>query len=131
MQLGMIGLGRMGSDMVVRLTLGGHECVVHDARPAAVEALLQRGVTGASSVAELVGALARPRIVWLMVPAAVVDEELALLTPLLETGDIVIDGGNSYYRDDVRRGAALKPRSIHYVDVGPAAASRASCVAIA
>ena len=118
MQLGMIGLGRMGSNMVARLTNGGHECVVYDTQPTAVEKLLQQGVTGASSVAALVGALAKPRIVWLMVPAAVVDEELSLLTPLLETGDIVVDGGNSYYRDDLRRAAALKPRGIHYIDVG-------------
>ena len=118
MQLGMIGLGRMGSNMVVRLTNGGHECVVHDARPTAVSQFVQQGVAGVSSVAELVSVLARPRIVWLMLPAAVVDEELALLSSLLEAGDIVIDGGNSHYRDDLRRAAELKPRGIHYVDAG-------------
>jgi len=118
MQLGMIGLGRMGSNMVARLTNGGHECVVYDERPTTVEEFLQRGIAGASSVAQLVAALAKPRVVWLMVPAAVVDEELAVLTPLLEAGDIVIDGGNSYYRDDLRRAEALKSRDIHYVDVG-------------
>ena len=118
MQIGMIGLGRMGSAMVRRLVGGGHACVVHDVHASTVAEALQPGVVGAATLADLVAQLARPRVVWLMVPAAVVDEELASLTPLLETGDIVIDGGNSYYRDDLRRADALKSRGIHYVDVG-------------
>jgi 6-phosphogluconate dehydrogenase len=118
MQIGMIGLGRMGSSMTRRLVAGGHACVVHDVHASAIAETLQSGVAGAATLKELVAQLASPRIVWLMVPAGVVDEELALLTPLLETGDIVIDGGNSYYRDDLRRAAELKPRGIHYVDVG-------------
>jgi 6-phosphogluconate dehydrogenase len=118
MQLGMIGLGRMGADMVRRLTAGGQTCVVFDVQPAAVEKLKQSGVAGASSLEDLVRQLARPRAVWLMVPAAVVDSTLAQLTPLLEPGDIVIDGGNSFYRDDIRRGKGLAARQLHYVDVG-------------
>ena len=118
MQLGMIGLGRMGSNMVRRLVRGGHECVVTDVHADAVIALAQPGVVGASSVADLVARLARPRAIWLMLPAAAIDQELAELTPRLEAGDVVIDGGNSYYHDDIRRGAELKPRGIHLVDVG-------------
>ncbi|SFB71314.1 phosphogluconate dehydrogenase (NAD(+)-dependent, decarboxylating) [Collimonas sp. OK412] len=118
MQLGMIGLGRMGANMVRRLTKGDHQCVVYDLHQDAVQALLHPGATGASSLQDLVGKLSKPRVVWLMLPAAVVDENLALLAPLLEAGDIVIDGGNSYYHDDIRRGAELKARGIHYVDVG-------------
>ncbi|HEY2862732.1 MAG TPA: decarboxylating 6-phosphogluconate dehydrogenase [Casimicrobiaceae bacterium] len=119
MQLGMIGLGRMGSNMVRRLTKGGHQCVVYDANAKAVKQAIQQGVIGSSSLEDLVGGLAKPpRVVWLMVPAAVVDQALAQLTPLLEAGDIVIDGGNSYYRDDIRRAAALKSRKIHHVDIG-------------
>jgi 6-phosphogluconate dehydrogenase len=118
MQLGMIGLGRMGANMVRRLTRKGHECVVYDVHAEAVKNLLQRGVVGAASLKDLVARLAKPRALWLMVPAALVDDELAQLAPLLERGDIVIDGGNSYYRDDIRRGAELKARGIHYVDVG-------------
>ncbi|MFP3245818.1 MAG: decarboxylating 6-phosphogluconate dehydrogenase [Paraburkholderia sp.] len=118
MQLGMIGLGRMGADMVRRLTAGGQTCVVYDAQPAAVEKLKQSGVAGAYSLEDLVKQLAKPRAVWLMVPAAVVDSTLAQLTPLLEPGDIVIDGGNSFYRDDIRRGKELAARQLHYVDVG-------------
>jgi 6-phosphogluconate dehydrogenase len=118
MQLGMIGLGRMGANMVRRLARGGHECVVYDVHAAAVQDLLQKGVVGASSLKDLVARLARPRALWLMVPAALVDDGLAKLAPLLESGDVVIDGGNSYYRDDIRRGAELKARGIHYVDVG-------------
>jgi 6-phosphogluconate dehydrogenase len=117
-QLGMIGLGRMGANMVRRLAQGGHQCAVFDVHAEAVEKLLHTGTVGASSLEDLVARLAKPRVVWLMVPAAVVDRELAMLVPLLEAGDIVIDGGNSYYRDDIRRGAELKPRRIHYVDVG-------------
>ena len=118
MQLGMIGLGRMGSNMVRRLVKGGHECVVYDVSAKAVETLMVQGAVGADALGDLVSQLSKPRAVWLMVPAAVVDQELAVLVPLLESGDIVIDGGNSYYRDDIRRGAELKPRGIHYVDVG-------------
>ncbi len=118
MQLGMIGLGRMGASMVRRLLKGGHDCVVYDMHPPAVTALAKDGATGASSLAEMVAKMAKPRAVWLMVPAAVVDAELARLAPLLEPGDIVIDGGNSYYRDDIRRAAELATSGKHYVDVG-------------
>ncbi len=118
MQLGMIGLGRMGASMVRRLTRGGHKCVVYDVHAEAVKKLLHPGAVGASSLKDLAAQLAPPRAVWLMVPAAVVDQELAKLVPLLEAGDTVIDGGNSFYRDDIRRGAELKQRGIHYVDVG-------------
>ena len=118
MQLGMIGLGRMGANMVRRLTRGGHECVVYDVHPEAVKNLVHPGAIGASSLEDLVAKLAKPRAVWLMVPAAVVDQELALLVPLLAAGDLVIDGGNSFYRDDIRRGAELRQRGIHYLDVG-------------
>ncbi len=118
MQLGMIGLGRMGANMVRRLMKTGHKCVVYDVHAENVKELHDQGAVGAASLEDLVVRLAKPRAVWLMVPAAVVDQELAMLVPLLEAGDIVIDGGNSYYRDDIRRGAELKPRRIHYVDVG-------------
>src|SRR5215470_3948634 len=118
MQLGMIGLGRMGANMVRRLIKGGHDCVVFDAFPKAVAALAQEKATGAASLPDFVKKLARPRAVWLMVPAAVVDKTIADLVPLLEPGDIVIDGGNSYYVDDIRRAKALAPKGIHYVDVG-------------
>ncbi len=118
MQLGMIGLGRMGANMVRRLIRGGHDCVVFDVSPKAVEALTKEKATGAASYAELVRKLAKPRAVWLMVPAAVVDRTIADLAPLLESGDILIDGGNSYYVDDLRRAQALAPQGIHYVDVG-------------
>ncbi len=118
MRLGMIGLGRMGSHMVRRLINGGHECVIHDLNSKAVLDLANHGAVGASSLKLLVSKLSLPRVVWLMVPAAVVDKELAALVPLLDAGDIVVDGGNSFYRDDIRRGAELEPRAIHYVDVG-------------
>ena len=118
MQLGMIGLGRMGAGMVQRLVRGGHECAVYDVRTEAVESLVDRGAIGTVSLEDLAARLAKPRIIWLMVPAAIVDQTLAMLIPLLEAGDIVVDGGNSYYRDDIRRGAVLKQRAIHYVDVG-------------
>jgi len=118
MQLGMIGLGRMGTNMVQRLMTGGHECVVYDIHAQAVENLVDEGAVGAVSLGDFVSRLSKPRAVWLMIPAALIDQELAALIPLLEAGDIVIDGGNSYYHDDIRRGAELKPRGIHYVDVG-------------
>jgi 6-phosphogluconate dehydrogenase len=114
----MIGLGRMGANMVRRLVRGGHECVVFDLSPKAVEELVKEKAVGASSFAEFVKNLQKPRAVWLMVPAAVVDKTIAELLPLLERGDILIDGGNSYYIDDIRRARELGPRGIHYVDVG-------------
>jgi 6-phosphogluconate dehydrogenase len=118
MQLGMIGLGRMGANMVRRLIANGHECVVFDMSAAAVQALAREKATGASSLQDFVAKLARPRAVWLMVPAAVVDESIADLLPHLEQGDILIDGGNSYYVDDIRRAKELAPHGVHYVDVG-------------
>jgi 6-phosphogluconate dehydrogenase len=118
MQLGMIGLGRMGANMVRRLIKGGHECVAFDVFPKAVEALAKEKAVGASSLKDFVQKLAKPRAVWLMVPAAVVDKTIAELVPLLEPGDILIDGGNSYYIDDIRRAKELAPMGIHYVDVG-------------
>jgi 6-phosphogluconate dehydrogenase len=118
MQLGMIGLGRMGANMVRRLISGGHECVVFDRSAAAVQGLVQEKAVGASSLAEFAGRLSTPRAIWLMVPAAAVDHTIADLLPLLSPGDIVIDGGNSYYVDDIRRGTELAARGIHYVDVG-------------
>ncbi len=118
MQLGMIGLGRMGANMVRRLMKGGHQCVVFDMFPKAVQALVSEKATGAGSMADLVARLAKPRAVWLMVPAAVVDQTIADLAPLLEPGDTIIDGGNSYYIDDIRRAKALAPSKIAYVDVG-------------
>ncbi|MBA3564259.1 MAG: decarboxylating 6-phosphogluconate dehydrogenase [Gammaproteobacteria bacterium] len=118
MQLGMLGLGRMGANMVRRLLRGGHECVVHDHKPDVVEALAKEGASGAISLREFAGKLIRPRAVWLMVPAAAVDAALQDLLPLLEPGDIVIDGGNSFYRDDIRRTRELGNKGIRYVDVG-------------
>jgi 6-phosphogluconate dehydrogenase len=118
MQLGMIGLGRMGANMVRRLIKGGHECVVFDLSPKAVEQLVKEKAVGTASFAEFVKRLDKPRAVWLMVPAAVVDKSIAELLPLLERGDILIDGGNSYYVDDIRRAKELAPKGLHYVDVG-------------
>ena len=118
MQLGMIGLGRMGANMVRRLLGGGHQCVVFDMAPQTVAELAREGATGAASVAELVKKLAAPRVVWLMVPAAAVDETIAGVAPLLARGDVLIDGGNSYYIDDIRRAKNLLGRGIHYVDGG-------------
>jgi 6-phosphogluconate dehydrogenase len=118
MQLGMIGLGRMGANMVRRLIDRGHECVVFDMSPQAVAELSREGAVGSTSVADLVGRLAKPRAVWLMVPAAVVDKTIASLLPHLEPGDICIDGGNSYYVDDIRRAKELAPKGIRYLDVG-------------
>jgi 6-phosphogluconate dehydrogenase len=118
MQLGMIGLGRMGASMVVRLERAGHECVVFDMSPKAVEASVKQGATGSSSLEDFVQKLAKPRAVWLMVPAGVVDETLDKLVPLLEKDDILIDGGNSYYHDDIHRAQRLKEKGLHYVDAG-------------
>ena len=118
MQLGMIGLGRMGANMVRRLMRNGHSCVVYDAFPEAVQALTKEKATGATSLDDFLGKLTKPRAVWLMVPAGVVDKMLADLTPKLQSGDIVIDGGNSYYIDDLRRAKELASKGIHYVDVG-------------
>jgi 6-phosphogluconate dehydrogenase len=118
MQLGMIGLGRMGGSMVRRLLQGGHSCVVFDSQPASVEALASRGATGSRSLAEFVKKLDTPRSIWLMLPAAVVEATLHELSPLLQAGDIVIDGGNSHYIDDIRRAKTLEASGIHYVDVG-------------
>jgi 6-phosphogluconate dehydrogenase len=118
MQLGMIGLGRMGANMVRRLIRHGHACVVYDVSPDAVAAMTREGATGASSVADFAGKLEKPRAVWLMVPAAVVDRTIEGLLPHLEAGDILIDGGNSYYVDDIRRAGDLSSRRVHYVDVG-------------
>ena len=118
MQLGMIGLGRMGANMVRRLIKDGHQCVVYDRSPEAVNHLVGEKATGAGSLADLVLKLAPPRAIWLMVPAAVVDQAIADLLPLLTEGDSLIDGGNSYYVDDIRRAKELVRRGIHYVDVG-------------
>jgi 6-phosphogluconate dehydrogenase len=118
MQLGMIGLGRMGSNMVRRLLKAGHEAVVFDMSIKAVQQLVEEKAIGSSSVVEFVNKLSKPRAVWLMVPAGVVDATIADLVPLLEPGDILIDGGNSYYVDDIRRAKELAEKKIHYVDVG-------------
>jgi 6-phosphogluconate dehydrogenase len=118
MQLGMIGLGRMGANMVRRLQRGGHQCVVYDRTPSAVEALAKEGATGSASLDDFVKKLNKPRAVWLMVPAGVVDSSIADLTLRLEKGDILIDGGNSYYIDDIRRAKELRAKGLHYVDVG-------------
>ena len=118
MQLGMIGLGRMGASMVRRLVTKGHDCVVFDMQAAAVAALQKDGATGATSLADMVAKMTKPRAIWMMVPAAVVDKELEQLASHLEPGDIVIDGGNSYYRDDIRRAAMLGVAGLHYLDIG-------------
>jgi 6-phosphogluconate dehydrogenase len=118
MQLGMIGLGRMGANMVRRLLRGGHECVVFDRSPKAIDELVQEKAMGAADLRDLVKKLEAPRAVWLMVPAAAVDKTIADLLPLLAAGDTIIDGGNSYYIDDIRRAKELAPKKIHYVDVG-------------
>ncbi len=118
MQLGMIGLGRMGANMVRRLHAGGHDCVVFDRSPDAVRSLRSEGATGADSLADLLGRLARPRVAWMMVPAGVVDATIRELLPNLEAGDIVVDGGNSHFADDLRRARELGARGLRYVDVG-------------
>ena len=117
-QLGTVGLGRMGANMVRRLINAGHRCTVFDRIPKAVEDLAKEGAVGASSFADLVKKLDKPRAVWLMVPAAVVDQTIADILPFLEAGDTLIDGGNSYYVDDIRRAKDLASKQIHYVDVG-------------
>ena len=118
MQIGMIGLGRMGANMVRRLQNAGHQCVVFDRSTEAVAALVSEGATGAASVQDFLDKLSMPRAVWLMLPAAVVDASIDELTPLLGADDILIDGGNSYYKDDILRAGRLSPKAIHYVDVG-------------
>jgi len=118
MQIGMIGLGRMGASMVSRLLRGRHDCVVHDQSPEGIARLVALGATGAGSLQQLVDALSAPRVVWLMVPAAAVDALLDQLRPLLQPGDTVVDGGNSHYHDDLRRAADLAPAGIAHVDVG-------------
>ena len=118
MQLGMIGLGRMGANMVRRLIKGGHECVVFDRNPESVADLGKQGAAGSSSLDEFLNKLKPPRAVWLMVPAAVVDQTLEQLATRMQKGDIIIDGGNSYYIDDIRRAKELQPKGIHYADVG-------------
>src|SRR5262249_755532 len=118
MQVGMVGLGRMGANMVRRLMRGGHECVVHNRSRGPIEARVREGGGGAFGVEEVVGGVGTRRVVWLMVPAGVVDATLAELVPRLADGDVVVDGGNSYYRDDIDRAKRLAARRIHYVDSG-------------
>jgi 6-phosphogluconate dehydrogenase len=118
MQLGMIGLGRMGANLVRRLMRDGHRCVVYDISQAMVKALSDEGADGTSSLEEFVSKLTKPRNIWIMVPAGIVQQTLDALVPLLDADDAVIDGGNSYYRDDITRSAALKAKGLHYVDVG-------------
>ena len=118
MQLGMIGLGRMGGNMVVRLMKAGHDCLVYDSHQEAVDALVGKGAEGTTSLPGFVQKLAKPRLVWMMVPAGAVDAVIGSLVPLLEKGDIIVDGGNSYYHDDIRRAGELRQKGLHYVDVG-------------
>jgi 6-phosphogluconate dehydrogenase len=118
MQLGMIGLGRMGGNMAVRLVKAGHDCVVYDSQRAMVDALVHQGTEGATDLPGFVKMLSTPRVIWLMVPAGAVDAVIGLLLPLLAAGDILVDGGNSYYHDDIRRADALRAKGVHYVDVG-------------
>jgi 6-phosphogluconate dehydrogenase len=118
MQLGMVGLGRMGGNMVRRLLKGGHSCVVFDVAPQAVQEFTKHGAVGAASLGDLVAKLDKPRAIWLMVPVAFVDATIDKLLPSLEAGDILIDGGNTHYIDDIRRAKALAARNVHYVDVG-------------
>ena len=118
MRIGMVGLGRMGANMVRRLIKGGHECVAYDNSADAVKAIAAQGAKGAKTLAELVDGLSAPRVVWVMVPAGVVDTVIAQLRPLLRQGDVIIDGGNSNYHDDIRRADELQSSGIHYVDVG-------------
>ena len=118
MRLGMIGLGRMGGNMAVRLVKAGHDCVVYDSHRDAVDALVLQGAKGAIDLPGFVKMLITPRVIWLMVPAGAVDSVIGSLLPLLAAGDILVDGGNSYYHDDIRRAEALGAKGLHYVDVG-------------
>jgi 6-phosphogluconate dehydrogenase len=118
MQIGMIGLGRMGINMAARLLKARNDCVVYDPRAEAVQELRLQGAIGTVSLEDLIAQLTKPRTVWLMVPASAVDEILSKLVPLVDAGDIIVDGGNSYYQDDIRRGAELRSKGIHYIDVG-------------
>src|SRR6202051_2228031 len=118
MQLGMIGLGRMGANLVRRLMRDGHHCAAYDVNADAVKALEDEGAVGTHTLADFVAALEKPRNIWIMVPAGIVDQTLLSLVPLLDSDDVVIDGGNSYYRDDITRSASLRGAGIHYLDVG-------------
>jgi 6-phosphogluconate dehydrogenase len=118
MQIGMIGLGRMGGNMVRRLLAAGHQCVVYDRQPAAAAALIEAGALGSTSVAHFISQLESPRVIWLMLPAAVVDSAITELSPHLSAGDIVVDGGNSHYVDAIRRATSLEAGGVHFVDVG-------------
>jgi 6-phosphogluconate dehydrogenase len=118
MELGMIGLGRMGLNMVVRLQKAGHQCVAYDRKAEVAQSVVKDGATGTTSLDDFVKKLAQPRAIWLMVPAAVVDSLLDTLVPLLAPDDVIIDGGNSFYQDDIRRAAELKSKGLHYLDVG-------------
>src|SRR5687767_8658776 len=118
MQFGMIGLGRMGANMVRRLLRGGHSCVVYDRVPEAVQALVKEGAGGSASLAEFVEKLSRPRAFCLMVPAVFVDGTIDALVPLLSADDVLIDGGNSHYHDDIARAKRLSPQGLHYIDMG-------------
>ena len=118
MQLGMVGLGRMGANLVRRLMSDGHECVVFDVNPEAVKALEQEGATGSASLDDFIAKLRKPRAAWVMVPASFAGDTVHELAARMEQGDTVVDGGNSYYRDDIDRAEALEPKGIHYVDVG-------------
>src|SRR3954463_2164574 len=118
MEIGIIGLGRMGANMARRLMRAGHHCVVFDLRPQSVADLVGEGAKGAGSIAELAAQLTRPRAIWMMLPAAAVDHALAGLIEVLTADDAIIDGGNSFYRHDIVRAEALKPKQIHYIDVG-------------
>ncbi len=118
MQLGMIGLGRMGGNMAVRLVKAGHDCVVFDSHQDAVDELIQKGTKGANDLPGFVKMLSAPRVIWLMIPAGAVDSVIGSLMPLLDAGDVLVDGGNSYYHDDLRRADELRAKGLHYVDVG-------------
>src|SRR5438128_5860544 len=118
MQLGMVGLGRMGANLVRRLTRGGHECVVYDVSPDSVGQLESEGATGSSSLEDFVNKLSKPRAAWVMVPAALTGRVVDQVAGLMEPGDIIIDGGNTYYRDDIDRAKALLPKGLRYVDIG-------------
>src|ERR1700758_1931603 len=118
MQLGMIGLGRMGANLVRRLMRDGHRCVAYDVSPDAVKAMVAEGATGAESLADFAAKLDKPRNIWIMVPAGIVQQTLDQLVPLLDADDVVIDGGNSYYRDDITRSKDLYQNGIHFLDCG-------------